>query len=164
MQFQAPFVVFKLQQWHWTSAIKQQIKAGVPEADLVQLKIAKSWEQGDNDRFERKHSREFKFDGEWYDVVKSEDLGDSTLYYCIHDIKEGQLFAQLEEITQSVMDSDSVSEKRAQIISWLSLEYDHVYSSHNWPHLTKELVFKRPSTSPIFRGTIPSTPPPNSIG
>ena len=43
--------------------MKQRIKAGVPEEDLVVLRISRS-EELDANVFERKHSLEFRYKGE----------------------------------------------------------------------------------------------------
>lgn len=122
-QMQGPWLAFKVQQSVVRAEIKQQIKAGVPESDLVTLKIAKAWEQEPNHRFERKHSKEFRFDGEMYDIIRSEDVGDTTVYVCIHDVKESGLFAALEVRIQRAMNDRENHRKRTQIQERLAVKY-----------------------------------------
>jgi hypothetical protein len=122
-QMQGPWLIFKIQQQAVRSEIKQQLKAGVPEDELVNLKIAKVWEEEPNDRFEREHSREFRFDGEWYDIMRSQDLGDTTLYVCIHDVKESRLFERLAELTLAEMSEPEQEENRLLILSNFISDY-----------------------------------------
>lgn len=140
LQMQGPWLIFKIQQHAVRSEIKQQLKAGVPEDELVKLKIAKVWEEESNDRFEREHSKEFRFDGEWYDVMRSQDLGDTTLYVCIHDVKEGKLFEQLEALTEAEMNQTQQQENRSMAISSFISDYHFV--------LEKDVLF-RPSITEL---------------
>lgn len=90
--------------------MKQRIKAGVPESDLVVLKIAKA-EEEDSEIFEREHSREFRYKGEMYDVMRIVQLEDTTIYTCIHDVKESNLFEQLDKMVLNELSEDD-DEKR----------------------------------------------------
>ncbi|MDP4686739.1 MAG: hypothetical protein NWS53_07555 [Salibacteraceae bacterium] len=112
MQAQGPWLIFKVQQFAVKSEIKQQIKAGIPDHDLVRIAIANAWNTEDNDRIEWEHSKEFRFDGEWYDVVRTEAKPDSTIYFCIHDAKESHLFARLDAMTLNALCEPDTEEKR----------------------------------------------------
>jgi hypothetical protein len=96
-------LVFKIQQHAIRHEIKQQIKAGVPEAELVLLKIPKTLEEKPHPTFQRIHKREFHYDGKMYDIVRQESHGDTTWYYCLADEKETQLFANLDELVKQDM-------------------------------------------------------------
>lgn len=123
LQLQGPWIIFKLQQQAIRSQIKQQLKTGVPAEDLVTLRIARAWEEKGNDRFQRIHAGEFRFDGEMYDIVRTEVRGDTTYYTCIHDVRESGLFARLDEMTAESLQEPAMAGKRNRIIEWLSLEY-----------------------------------------
>lgn len=77
--------------------MKQRIKQGVPEEQRVVIKITPEIEEN-AEMFTRMHSREFRFMGEMYDVLHSEKSGDTTLYTCIHDVKESGLFNDLDRL------------------------------------------------------------------
>jgi len=90
-------LVFSLQIRAARHEIKQRIKAGVPEEDQVLLKIPMALEQTPNSTFVRIHSREFRYKGEMYDILKKEIRGDTTWYTCIHDVKESGIFKDLDK-------------------------------------------------------------------
>ncbi|MDZ7289339.1 MAG: hypothetical protein ONB44_07820 [candidate division KSB1 bacterium] len=89
--------VFEIQKYEIRREIKQHIKAGVPEAELVLFKIC---EGKPHPAFQRVEEHEFRYDGQMYDVVRQESHGDTTWYYCLADEKETQLFANLEELVK----------------------------------------------------------------
>lgn len=120
---QGTWIVFKLQQTAVRYEVKQQIKAGVPESDLVTLRIAKVWEETPNARFEREHSKEFRFDGEMYDIIRSRDEGDTTVYICIHDVKESGLFADLERLTEEEIDQPINKKSRESLQQLIAAKY-----------------------------------------
>lgn len=95
--------------------MKQRIKAGVPEEDLVVLKITKQEEQNP-DIFERIHSREFRYRGEMYDIMRVKKSADTTWYTCIHDVKESKLFENLENIVAWHLSHDKQEKKRQEIM------------------------------------------------
>ena len=78
-------------------AVKQRIKAGVPEGERVVFRFtdqdvdALDWE---------KEGREFRRNGRMYDVVERRQLADGTIELsCIDDDQETRLFARLEGLT-----------------------------------------------------------------
>jgi len=117
------WIVFKLQQTAVRYEVKQQIKAGVPKSDLVTLHIAKVWEETPNARFEREHSKEFRFDGEMYDIIRSMDEGDTTVYICIHDVKESGLFADLERLIEEEIDQPINKKSRESLQQLIAAKY-----------------------------------------
>ncbi len=75
--------------------IKWRIIAGIDRSELVFLKFSKeekllllNW----------KHSKEFEFKGEMYDIVETHDRDDSTFYWVWWDHEETKLNRQLKEI------------------------------------------------------------------
>ncbi|WP_147309561.1 hypothetical protein [Marixanthomonas ophiurae] len=73
----------------------QQIKAGVADADLTQIRITSEnenqliWEDGE----------EFRYKGIMYDVVKMETVDkETTIYHCLTDTQETNLLAELQDI------------------------------------------------------------------
>ena len=75
--------------------MKMKIKAGVPEDQLAVITVNS---QNENE-LHWKHSREFKYRGVMYDVVRKEQHNDhSTTYFCVNDAQETQLFEDLNNI------------------------------------------------------------------
>lgn len=78
-------------------AIKQRIKAGVPEGERLVFRFtdqeldALDWEE---------EGREFRRNGRMYDVVERHQLADGTVELsCIDDDQETRLFARLDGLT-----------------------------------------------------------------
>lgn len=40
--------------------------------------------------------REFRLEGNMYDIVKAEDCGDSVIYLCVNDTRETEIFRHIE--------------------------------------------------------------------
>ncbi|MCB0288191.1 MAG: hypothetical protein KDE57_16140 [Calditrichaeota bacterium] len=98
---------FKLQQHHIRKEIKQKIKRGVPDDELVLLKIAKNSDIASDNFFRLMFENEIRLDGNMYDIVRQEDRGDTTWYFCIHDDKETGLFANLDDWVKREFDKNS---------------------------------------------------------
>ncbi len=118
--------VFEIQKHEIRREIKQQIKAGVPETELVLLKIL---ERKPDLTFQHVDKHEFRYDGKMYDVVRQESHGDTTWYYCLADEKETQLFAHLEELVKRDMRQNS--ERQQRIERLLSLFGQLFFSPHD---------------------------------
>lgn len=104
-------VVFEIQKHGIRREIKQQIKAGVPQAELVLFKIC---EEKPDPAFQRVDEHEFRYDGKMYDIVRQESHGDRTWYYCLADEKETQLFAHLEELVKRGMNQNPEQQQRLE--------------------------------------------------
>tara|TARA_R110000823_G_scaffold266883_1_gene386800 strand:- start:236450 stop:237004 length:555 start_codon:yes stop_codon:yes gene_type:complete len=89
------YIILKYQQYQVKKEMIQQIKAGVSDADLTQIRITSKnenellWEDGE----------EFRYKGIMYDVVKTETLDkETTIYHCLTDTQETNLLAELQDI------------------------------------------------------------------
>ena len=165
MLFQAAghLFVFKIQQHEIRQEIKRQIKAGVPEAELVLLKISRTMEDRPNRFFQRIHQLEFPYNGSMYDIVRQESHGDTTWYYCLADEKETQLFANLDELVKQDMAGNP--QHRKQIDELLRL-LGALYCSHKTEGF---FIFSNEQKAATFFSFNlktwdfpPSTPPPEA--
>ncbi|MBN1338584.1 MAG: hypothetical protein JXA03_04625 [Bacteroidales bacterium] len=89
--------------WHQNSIrkeIKQKLKQSVPEEELV---IITSGELKEDPGFRRIRDNEFLYSGKMYDVVRTENDGQATRYYCIPDDKETRLLQQLDVLVKNEM-------------------------------------------------------------
>lgn len=154
--------VFKIQQYQIRKEIKRQIKAGVPEEELILLKIPHSLEISPNNKFKRIEEHEFRYLGEMYDVVKQEQHGDTTWYYCLWDEKESELFAQLDEQVAQHMHQNQEQKKQHE---WLDRLLGTLYLTEHQHYLFLNFINKAPGTgyySFIIKNwlEVPPTPPP----
>lgn len=80
--------------------VKRQLIQGLDDSELVSLKFSKS----EKDKILKwKHSKEFEYGGEMYDVISFEEKGDSVFYKCWWDNKETKLNKQLANLLNSAM-------------------------------------------------------------
>ncbi len=103
--------------------MKQRIKHGIPEEQRVEITITQEIEN-DVKVFKRIHSREFRYMGEMYDVLSSETKGDTTVYTCIHDVKESGLFNDLDRlVNQQVNHNPNEKENKEFAASFFNQHY-----------------------------------------
>ena len=162
VQMQGTWVVFKLQQVAVRHEVKQQIRAGVPESDLVTLRIAKVWEKTPNARFEREHSKEFRFDGEMYDIIRSREEGDTTVYICIHDVKESGLFADLERLIEEEIDQPINKKSRESMQQLIAAKYVQKSFTLSFV-LSASAVVRSPMNEPMISEDLQIDSPPPKI-
>jgi hypothetical protein len=81
---------------HQNKLVKKEVKwnmiAGIDKEELVLLKFTEEEKQT---VLNWKHSREFEYRGEMYDIVTTERLGDTTYYWLWWDHEETKLNKQL---------------------------------------------------------------------
>jgi len=157
------FFVFKLQQHEIRQEIKQQIKAGVPEEELVLFKIPQILGEKPPATFQRIHAREFRYNGKLYDIVREETHGDTTWYYCLPDEKETQLFANLDELVKRDMDQNPARQQQRERI--LQLFGPLFFSRHqDFPFLdsAEEVKFAADRFGLKIWIDPPPTPPPEA--
>jgi len=112
------YMSFKIQQQRIRHEIKQQIKAGVPQEEIVLLILSRAV-QDDRDEFQRIHDHEFRYQGKMYDIVRQEDHGEATWFYCISDEKETLLFARLDEQVKNEMKNMPGNDRqRERLMQW----------------------------------------------
>jgi hypothetical protein len=111
MQSAGYFILFKAQQFHIRSEMKQRIKACMPEDELVVLKFSIS---GENHGFQRIKNDEIRFNGRMYDVVREEKHGRENWIYCFYDNKETQLYTRLYEQVRKEMQNTPGNEKQRE--------------------------------------------------
>lgn len=103
--------------------VKLTIKAGLTKKDLVRLSFHK---QNLNTLVKWKHSREFQYMADMYDIVLTEESQDSMIYWCWRDHQETELnkkFAlALEDTLNHNEERQSTSLKLKQFYNTLFFE------------------------------------------
>lgn len=95
--------------------IKQQIKKGVPQSELITFKLSKS-EQAKMVWLDR---NEFQLNGNLYDVIhKFRNDNGFLVLHCISDVKEKVLFATLG---QTVSQQLNGGEHNSSVVTWFKL-------------------------------------------
>lgn len=89
------YVFLNFQKLQVKKEVKREILAGMDKNELVLLKFTKDEIKN---QLNWKHSKEFEYKGEMYDVIKTETLGDTTYYWLWCDNKETFLNKQLDQL------------------------------------------------------------------
>lgn len=100
-------------------AVKRKMLAGMPRDMLVLLKFT---EEEKTSRLRWKHSREFEFEGEMYDICDRETRGDTTFYWCYHDREETLLNRKLAALLDFALKRDARRHDKQQ-------QFNNFYSS-----------------------------------
>ena len=92
LHFTGSFLGFKMQQYLIRREIKQHIRSGVPDAELKCITL----QNAEFLKLEHEGTNEFRYKDYWYDVVFTRKLdANTTIYYCIKDSEETELYAEL---------------------------------------------------------------------
>lgn len=86
--------------------VKHHIMAITNRDELVLLKFSDEQRKAE---LQWKHSKEFKFQEQMYDVVEAERRGDTTYYWCWWDHEETRLNKKLDQLLAAVLGSDPVN-------------------------------------------------------
>ncbi len=88
--------------------VKRKIIAGIDKNELVLLKFTESQKKK---QLKWKHSKEFQYNGEMYDIVETEIKGDTTYYWCWWDYKETKLNQKLEKLLSFALQNNPKKQK-----------------------------------------------------
>lgn len=101
--------------------VKRTLVMQLPESAYTVLTIAKN-KQNLQNGFVSIHSREFRYNGMMFDVVSSRDSADYTIFKCIRDEEEEDVFRVLSDII-----SMNHSGEKSDRISNLPLFFNFLY-------------------------------------
>ena len=87
------YIVFHLVQFQVRDEVKTRLKFSVSENDLVLISIE---DGSESVLIWVKPEKEFRYQGQMYDIVKLKKTKFKTLYYCLQDFKESKLFEHLD--------------------------------------------------------------------
>lgn len=94
------------------SVVKKEVKwkmiEGLDKDELVLLKFST---QDIESKLKWKHSKEFEYNGQMYDIVERSTEGDTTYYWCWWDYEETALNKQLSDVLNLALGKDTKSNK-----------------------------------------------------
>jgi len=93
------------------SQLKEKIKSGIPNADLVAFSIRNDSLKNLSNYFNFFDEDEFRHDGKMYDIVRKENSGSYTILYCLPDEKESRLFANLDKLVKNELGNNPLTKK-----------------------------------------------------
>ena len=110
-------ILFELQKYSIRNEIKNKIKQGLPEEELVVFRIPVEEQESFLKNFMFFDENEFRIEGKMYDVVKVETNTDFIFYYCVSDEKESMLFANLDTSVRKTMDNSPSNQNQVRNFS-----------------------------------------------
>ena len=90
-----------------------KIKKAIPTEDQMVWKFSIA---DSKSKLEWEHSREFEYKGEMYDVIRSEQRGDTMWYWCYWDRKETKLKKQLNILALNLLGPGATHRNHGQQI------------------------------------------------
>ena len=143
--------------------VKHRMMKVTSEEELVLLSFTET-EISEKLRWE--HSKEFEFEGQMYDIVKSKKEGDRTYYWCWLDAEETELNQKLAKLTSDVFGRIPNNRKKQQtLLSFYRTLY--VNQPMVWSVTTTvDSKHKIASTRQLHieeKNNIPPTPPPKVV-
>ncbi|PKL90130.1 MAG: hypothetical protein CVV23_01950 [Ignavibacteriae bacterium HGW-Ignavibacteriae-2] len=108
-------LVYKVFELKYKKEVKQLIKNGIPENELVKFVFYYKTKMQNTKDIQWTKKNEFRFKGEMYDIVKEETCGDSVYTYCIHDFKESKLVKNYEKYFARFINDNPDKKKDLQI-------------------------------------------------
>jgi hypothetical protein len=150
------FFVFKIQQYIIRHEIKQQIKQGIPEKELVRITITPELAE----KLVWLKDNEFRYHGRMYDVVKKvEDSNHTVVYFCISDNQETELFAHLDDLVKKNMDPEkrpnAPLKNMFKLLSHLYYESNKTEVFNNLPETEKKWYFNDLYADPFLTDLSP---------
>jgi|GEM_PF-6784576 len=128
-------MAFRYRQYKIRKEMRRMIRQGLPDEKLIPLHIPFAWLQGENPEFEVIHSKEFRYQGRMYDIVRAETEAEGMLYFCVEDHEENAAYAQLNTAVQKRMSGDPIHQKgqeRLQHFFKTLCTHTHTISLSRW--------------------------------
>lgn len=160
--FIGSFIWLKHQKHQVKKSIKKEIIAGIEDAELETLRF--SLEQTKTE-LEWEHSKEFEYQGNMYDIVKQEIVGDSIFYLCWLDVEETKLNKKLSALLAIAWGNNQSKDKQQSYLSTFlkSLSFHQqteFYLIKNHSDTKQSFCFISKHYSDVFKS--PTAPPPRS--
>ncbi len=125
--------IFSIQEHFIKKEIKRALLKNTPDAELKTLVIAKNKLNSENG-FKYIHSKEFKYLGEMYDIVRKFESKDSIKFVCIHDKDETALINNFVKYCKDDKNSSPIKRK----INILNLDY-YIITDYNVNYISFSL-------------------------
>ena len=103
---------------HQQKKIKRELKhAIISHTDKSAFVLLEFSKEETETKLNWKHSREFAYNNQMYDIVETINKGDSVFYYCWWDHKETKLNKQLSKLLSYVLGHDSKNQDNKKRVS-----------------------------------------------
>ena len=157
------YISFWIKQSQLQYAMEHRIRKEKTEENLVLVKIPKSLEAKPDKTFKRIHSREFRYKGNMYEVVRQEDKGEETWYWAIHDEAETNLYAKMDELKRKAWGDEPMPNAPSNKLERLYPSYIFLANTFKFKNsfieIDKSLSTDISTDYNLLIGDIPTPPP-----
>lgn len=156
------YIILRYQKKLVKREVKRKIIAGIDKSELVLLKFTDEEKQS---QLKWKHSKEFQYKGEMYDIVEKEIRGDTTYYWCWWDHEETKLNKQLMGLVSRALGNNPKNQENQKRFYKFFSSLFYAESTKNgyiaYKEVNNETCFKQRFHQILFYS--PSVPPPEII-
>lgn len=142
--------------------VEQKLAAGIDKSKLVRFGFTKKESET---KLNWKHSREFEYEGQMYDIVEQSHEGDSLFYTCYKDHKETRLNNHKERIIAKALGQDPTRKSQSEkLINFIKTVFSR--DSFAWFPFSPESSTIQFSTFNLQFSTFsptPLSPPPKGV-
>lgn len=157
------FIGLQLQRKAVRKSVKWKMLEGIPADQLVCLQFSKT---NVDDVLNWKHSKEFSYKEEMYDIVYKKETTDSVYYYCWWDHEETALNKKLSALIYIALNQNasgkSTNNKLQVLLQVLFFQSTSKPEFDNCPQLSR-LYFHTDVLSIGNAGMSPPNPPPETF-
>lgn len=140
--------------------IKHEIIAGIERSELVNLTFTLEETQS---QLNWKHSKEFEYNNNMYDIVEADTIGNVVTYWCWWDYEETKLNKELTVLLAQFLGNDTQNkETKTRFAQFYKSLY--LIGVKPWEAIDKEITTAKTVVYDINYTSIyfpPLTPPPN---
>lgn len=159
--FWISYSVIQIEKYYVKKEIKKFLETGLKESEMTMLKFSK---KNINKEIKWFHSKEFEFNENMYDVIKSEETSDSIFFWCWLDNEETQLNLKLNKMADNALNSNGKTTASERQLQRIINSYYYLESNpFNLFYKSKEKQFYKNYTLTLLSIKIkPPTPPPQN--
>ena len=140
---------------------KQVIKEIIKGFDKSELSLISVSKLQKNTKLQWIHSKEFRYNGEMYDIVNLIETPDSIHYYCWWDKEETELNNKISNVLNQIFSDNPQSKKMlSKAFSFLGVFYEKIKEYDVFLNAFNLLMYFHSSESIISQSYKPITPPP----
>jgi len=156
------YVSLKLHEKQVRKEVKLKMISGLDKHELVLLKFT---EKETQTNLLWKHSKEFEYNGQMYDVVESLIQGDSIFYWCWWDCIETKLSQQLNDLVDIALgNSEQQKHHQKQPTAFCKSLYCENFQSLMCFMPSRKKGLAKPSDLTYQRSLFPPEVPPPEVG
>lgn len=119
------FMFLQYQKKQVKREVKWKMIAGIDREELVVLKFTEAEKKTE---LNWKHSKEFEYRGEMYDIVETAVSGDTTTYWLWWDSEETKLNRQLDDLVAQVFGKSPKDEKGQEMLTQFYKQLFYAYA------------------------------------